>query len=61
MGKEEIKMEIKKKILKQRKWKQRKKPCDGTRTVLRGKFIMINAYIKKKKRKISNKSPNFTS
>lgn len=33
-----------------------KKSCDAAKATLRGKFIMINAYIKKK---ISNKPPNF--
>lgn len=32
---------------------------DAEKAVLRRKFILINAYIKKK-RKISNKDPNFT-
>ena len=33
---------------------------DTVKAVLRGKFIAIQAYIKKKKRNISNKQPNST-
>ena len=33
---------------------------DTEKAILRGKFIALQAYLKKKKKKSSNKQPNFT-